>query len=517
MQPFQSTPSSHYIGSTSGSATGGGSVQSPWAAASTSSSAAPGGGAWQGGSSGEFPDFYQGAAGGGVTSPSASSMGGTGVLPPRQPSLGGGSMGGAGPQHPTPGGGSMGEFDTDDDDLANEPPLLEELGIDLDAIAARIKSILFFRGVSQNLMQDTDLGGPLLIAAAFGTMLVLAGKVHFGYIYGLGMVGCLGIYLLTNVMSPKKNGIDLYTTMSILGYGLLPVVFLAAAAVFFKFTGAPGIIVAVLNVLWCTLTASRFLEAAVDMQNQRWLIAYPVAMVGLSISLFFLYVPQVVLSVPGALLYTADYPPDCAGGIHPQRFRIDGFVREGQCIYATFRNDSGTTQIENFGVILKSDGPPPAAKMKVQMNVGDGNKVSLETSGRVELNFDNDTQYFNLILSSTSNSFSEVNEDGLIECNIQGDALMGFYNGPSDREYGTGNYIIKGVADINGVGLYSPYSAVSTPEKYEIRQVLRMRKRGDNGTSFFFAFRVDLLGGDPGEEELVDRYQDDVIEASLTF
>ncbi|KAF4710822.1 Protein yipf5 [Perkinsus olseni] len=301
MQPFQSTPSSHYIGSTSGGSTaGGGSVQSPWqAAASTSAAAAPGGGgAWQGGSSGEFPDFYQGgAAGGGVTSPSASPMGGTGVLPPRQPSLGGGSMGGAGPQHPTPGGGPMGEFDTDDDDLANEPPLLEELGIDLDAIAARIKSILFFRGVSQNLMQDTDLGGerkatlkasaaaadvhsgPLLIAAAFGTMLVLAGKVHFGYIYGLGMVGCLGIYLLTNVMSPKKNGIDLYTTMSILGYGLLPVVFLAAAAVFFKFTGAPGIIVAILNVLWCTLTASRFLEAAVDMQNQRWLIAYPVAMV----------------------------------------------------------------------------------------------------------------------------------------------------------------------------------------------------------------------------------------------
>ncbi|KAF4720784.1 hypothetical protein FOZ62_021248, partial [Perkinsus olseni] len=139
------------------------------------------------------------------------------------------------------------------------------------------------------------------------------------------------------------------------------------------------------------------------------------------------------------------------------------------------------------------------------------------TSGRVELNFDNDTQYFNLILSSTSNSFSKVNEDGLIECNIQGDALMGFYNGPSDREYGTGNYIINGVADINGVGLYSPYSTVSTPEKYEIRQAVSMRKRGDNGASFFFAFRVDLIGGDPGEEELVDRYQDDVIEASLTF
>ncbi|KAF4659417.1 Protein yipf5 [Perkinsus chesapeaki] len=234
--------------------------------------------------------------GGGVTSPSSSSAAAaSGILPPRQPSFGGAAGGPMlGQQHNTgtPQGtlgtaagdrgrgeaSTIGGFDTDDDDdeFVNDPPLLQELGIDLDAIAARIKSILFFRGVSQNLMTDTDLGGPLLIAAAFGTMLVLAGKVHFGYIYGLGMVGCIGIYLLTNVMSPKKNGIDLYTTMS---YGLLPVVFLAAAAVFVKFRGATGIVVAVLDVLWCTLTASRFLEAAVDMQNQRWLISYPVAMV----------------------------------------------------------------------------------------------------------------------------------------------------------------------------------------------------------------------------------------------
>jgi len=52
------------------------------------------------------------------------------------------------------------------------------------------------------------------------------GKVHFGYIYGFGMVGCILLYGILNLMS--EEGIDMYRTMSILGYCLLPIVFLAA-------------------------------------------------------------------------------------------------------------------------------------------------------------------------------------------------------------------------------------------------------------------------------------------------
>ncbi len=55
--------------------------------------------------------------------------------------------------------------------------------------------------------------------------------MHFGFLYGVGMLGCMGVYGLINLMSQAKR-IDLYRAMSILGYSLLPLVFLALIAVF---------------------------------------------------------------------------------------------------------------------------------------------------------------------------------------------------------------------------------------------------------------------------------------------
>ena len=169
-------------------------------------------------------------------------------------------------------------FQAEPDEFENEPPLLEELGIDVDHIWKRIQSVVFFRKIGEELINDLDMGGPLFIALALGILLMFAGKVHFGYIYGLGMLGCVGAWLLVNVMS-NKQGIDLYTTMSICGYSLLPVVFLAFIGVFVKLTGPLGFALSTLTVLWCTMTASRFLECAVIMYHQRWLIAYPIALI----------------------------------------------------------------------------------------------------------------------------------------------------------------------------------------------------------------------------------------------
>jgi hypothetical protein len=45
------------------------------------------------------------------------------------------------------------------------------------------------------------------------------GKVQFGLIYGLGMMDCVSIWCLLNLIS---HGIDLATSTSILGYCLLP-------------------------------------------------------------------------------------------------------------------------------------------------------------------------------------------------------------------------------------------------------------------------------------------------------
>jgi len=56
-----------------------------------------------------------------------------------------------------------------------------------------------------------------------------SGKVHFGYIYGIGVVGCLAMYALLNLMS--LAGVSVSCTVSVLGYCLLPMVFLSVFSV----------------------------------------------------------------------------------------------------------------------------------------------------------------------------------------------------------------------------------------------------------------------------------------------
>ena len=59
-------------------------------------------------------------------------------------------------------------------DEINDPPLLEELGIDPVAVKNRVLQIFKFAyGLDKNFFEDTDLSGPLLIAILFGAFLML--------------------------------------------------------------------------------------------------------------------------------------------------------------------------------------------------------------------------------------------------------------------------------------------------------------------------------------------------------
>ena len=60
-------------------------------------------------------------------------------------------------------------------------------------------------------------------------MFLQAGKLQFGYIYGIGVVGCLAMYALLNLMS--MTGVSVGCTISILGYCLLPMVILSFSSV----------------------------------------------------------------------------------------------------------------------------------------------------------------------------------------------------------------------------------------------------------------------------------------------
>lgn len=91
-----------------------------------------------------------------------------------------------------------------------------------------------------HMMDDTDLAGPLLFCFVFGMLLLLvcscnssqSGKSQFGYVYGVGLMGVISIYLLLNLMS--DGGIDATKVTSVLGYCLLPLCLLSAINVFVK-------------------------------------------------------------------------------------------------------------------------------------------------------------------------------------------------------------------------------------------------------------------------------------------
>ena len=137
------------------------------------------------------------------------------------------------------------------------------------------------------VINDDDFAGPLLFCLVLGTLLMFQGKVHFGTIYGVFVIGWLGIWAVLNLMSHK--GIDIYRTASVLGYCLLPIVILAALSIILEMRGLAGTLCIPLAVLWCANAASLFFVAALDADDRRWLLAYPVAMFYTCFALITIY------------------------------------------------------------------------------------------------------------------------------------------------------------------------------------------------------------------------------------
>ncbi|KAG0742619.1 hypothetical protein G6F57_004217 [Rhizopus arrhizus] len=160
---------------------------------------------------------------------------------------------------------------------ADEPPLLEELGLNFGHIKTKSLTVLNpFRAVPSTIMDDADLAGPLLFIFLFGTFLLLSRKAHFGYIYGVGVFGVASIYLILNLMS--ENGIDGSRTASVLGYCLLPMVMLSGLGVVLNLGTILGTILTVISTLWCTFSSSGMFTSVLHMSEQRILVAYPVGL-----------------------------------------------------------------------------------------------------------------------------------------------------------------------------------------------------------------------------------------------
>lgn len=133
------------------------------------------------------------------------------------------------------------------------------------------------RKTDATILQDTDLAGPVVFCVLFGFILLLSGKVQFGYIYGIGVIGCLSMYFLLNMMSTA--GVSLGIVVSVLGYCLLPMVGLAGVNLLFSLQGIVGSVLTFCAILWCSMSASKLFVTALNMNQQQPLVAYPCALV----------------------------------------------------------------------------------------------------------------------------------------------------------------------------------------------------------------------------------------------
>ncbi|KAM6970749.1 protein YIPF5 [Aplochiton taeniatus] len=156
----------------------------------------------------------------------------------------------------------------------DEPPLLEELGINFDHIWQKTLTVLHpMKAADGSIMNETDLAGPMVFCLAFGATLLLTGKIQFGYVYGISAIGCLGMYCLLNLMS--MTGVSFGCVASVLGYCLLPMILLASFGVLFSLQGMMGIVITAAIIGWCSLSASKIFISALAMDGQQLLVAYP--------------------------------------------------------------------------------------------------------------------------------------------------------------------------------------------------------------------------------------------------
>ncbi|XP_048084275.1 protein YIPF5-like [Alosa alosa] len=153
------------------------------------------------------------------------------------------------------------------DGYEEEPPLLEELGINFEHIWQKTLTVLNpVMPADGSIMNETDLTGPVLFCIALGATLLMAyGKD------GISAVGCVGMYSLLNLMSdctaskwataPSSQINSLHFLIScVLPRGLL------------------GMFLAVLVIGWCSHSAAKIFSTTLGLTGQQLLVAYPCAL-----------------------------------------------------------------------------------------------------------------------------------------------------------------------------------------------------------------------------------------------
>ena len=68
-------------------------------------------------------------------------------------------------------------------------------------IKDKLRLVLKMGEPDYDMIMNPDLSGPVIIAFAFGFILLLSGQLHFGDIYALFILGNLFLFVLFNFMA----------------------------------------------------------------------------------------------------------------------------------------------------------------------------------------------------------------------------------------------------------------------------------------------------------------------------
>lgn len=159
--------------------------------------------------------------------------------------------------------------------LPGDPPLLEELGIDLSVIKS--ESLLPLKVLQQNpesIMVSSDLTGPVILLFIFTFSLVLQCKIHFGYIYLISLLSSFLMYVLLNLLSSSKIG---YTMCcNVIGYSMTPVVGFSIANILLKWM-SPFLraVLGFLMSLWSGYTSSVVFCTYMKFNDKLVVVLYP--------------------------------------------------------------------------------------------------------------------------------------------------------------------------------------------------------------------------------------------------
>jgi protein YIPF5/7 len=143
----------------------------------------------------------------------------------------------------------------------------------------------------------------------FGFSLLASGKVHFGYIYGLALLGSTLLHFILSLMSPPlpatvdptaahdkppsgghfSSSLTYPRSASVLGYCLLPLVLISVLGIAFPMDSLFGYILTTAAIAWCTYSSSAMFCSVGRMSDMGLLVAYPLALFYVSFGIMAIF------------------------------------------------------------------------------------------------------------------------------------------------------------------------------------------------------------------------------------